>query len=204
MRTIITTTAANRRAMDRAAAMTTFLWDPTTVPVTAVRATQIPTTTQRSSRRRQCSCSTKPRIRLRLSPWIPTISSTVIHRAYPRQRVPSCSQFTANKARPSSRPWTFRIPTMKSRRVLATVERIQLRQHQLHHRSENGLWILRARRTSCEPSTLWDLETSDSAKVNLEKYTKVFDLWIFRKSYVWFENIAGGFHQVKTFAFLPW
>lgn len=176
MRITTTTRAASRATTARAVATTISRSAAITVPVTAAPAIPILTTTRRFSRRRRCSCSIKPRIRLRSLPWTRTTSSTVIPRAYPRQRVPSCSRSTASKARPFSRLWTFRIPTTKSPRVLEIGEPIRRQRLPQRRPSENGRWTLRARRISSGPSMLWDLETSDSAKVNWDFFESFFAL----------------------------
>lgn len=168
MRIIIIIRVDSRLTMDRAAEMIISHSPPIIVRVMAARAIQIPTTTRPFNRKLPFSYNTKRRIRLRSLPWILTTLSTVIRQAYQRQRVRLCSLCTVSKARPFSHPWTFKTPTTTPARALETETTMRQLQPHPHHRNESVLWILKARRTSCEHLTPYDSETLDFAKVNCD------------------------------------
>lgn len=165
----------DKRWMDRAAEMIISRWALIIARVTAVRATQIRTTTQRFSRRhqRQFSYNTKRHIRLKSLPWIPTTLSTVIRRAYRRPQVPSCNRCTASRVRQFNRRSTFKILTMMWAQAPRTVWQMPRQLWHQHHRSENVLWILRARKISLELSTPSDLgESAFASNLNFPSSKK--------------------------------
>lgn len=121
----------------RAVAMITSRSALITALATEARATQIPTITRRSNRKHPFSFNIKRRTRLRLSPSIPTTSSTVIHRAYRHRRVPLCNRYTVSKAHPSNPQWIFRTQTATRAQVPPTVRQTQLQQPRQRRLREN-------------------------------------------------------------------